>query len=196
MSIFEKRATFWTLAGILVVTSILDLLSTHHVATKYDTMELERNPVFVLLGGNTFTLIVTIRCVTVGLILGGMSYGMRRIPSLFPPHADGSLGVYAFINYLCLGKIKPRLRDQISITGLKRTGVLIGFMSGVVVSFFGLLASITNTFELIRGTHQLLALYIGGIAGGIILGFIMIRRDYLQSSESKPYSQQLDGGAS
>ena len=179
----QKPVFLTTVVAMLVVTAVLDILSTLSAIDGAGGWDAEVNPVFCLLRGSTSNhavLIVLIRLVLTTLVILYFIATVKRTAELYPTSRKRR-NLFGFLNYLFLGRDVSVLQSIYLIPPAKR------FLVGLAVPMaFGLIStsiavSVTNTFGLLNSTTDVVVCFVSTGLLGFFVGAAFLQREYHQS---------------
>lgn len=187
--LLRKQAVFRCASVALILSAVLDDLSTLYVWHSVGTPDGEANPVFRGLGQVTsgtmspVVLLTAMKAACVGVLILWLRLTLSRVAELYPPPGRQQ-NFLQFANYFFCGVEARGWRALFLVPQVRR--LYCGLSVPVVVAIIlgQLSVSVLNTFQLLPGFSGAVIFWacVGGF--GAIAGLEMLRRDFLGVSRS------------
>ncbi len=180
--------SFRTLSIALILSAILDDLSTLYVWHSVGTSDVEANPVFRGLGWVTsgtmspVVLLVAMKATCAGVLVLRLRLTLSRVPDLYPPLGRQHTFLQ-FANFFFCGVEVRGWRSLFLVPQVRR--LYRGLSVPVVAIILGQCSvSVVNTFRLFPGFSNVVIFWVCVGVSGLIAGLEMLRRDFLTLSRS------------
>ena len=183
-SLLRKRAAFNCFSIALILSAVLDALSTIYASRLAGTWDVEANPVFRGLGKATsgtvsgVVLLIAMKATTVGVLITWLRLTLSRIPDLYPP-CDRQRGFFQFISFLFCGAEVRGWRSHFLVPPVSRLyrGLSVPVTVAAILGMFS--ASMVNTFHVLEGFCGVVGFWLVVAEAGAFAGLEMLRRDFL-----------------
>jgi hypothetical protein len=194
LSWLRKRAAFNCFSIALILSAVLDALSTIYAWHLARTWDVEDNPVFRGLGRATsgtvspVVLLFAMKATVVGILILWLRLTLRLVPGLYP-QCGRQLGFSQFANFLFCGVEACGWKSIFIVPSMGRLYRGLSVPVAMVVIFGQFSASVVNTLQLLPGFSSVVIFWVAVAGVGALAGLEIIRRDFLalsQSSNSQP----------
>ena len=197
-SLLKKRAALSYFSIALILSAVLDVLSTIYASHFAGTWDVEANPVFRGLGRATsgavsaVAVLIAMKATSVGVLILWLRLTLSRVPDLYPP-LGRQHGFFRFANFLFCGAEVRGWRSLFLVPPVSR--LYRGLSVPVTVAgILGMLsASVVNTFQLLDGFSGAVMFWLVVAGAGGFAGLEMLRRDFFALSRNS--RSQQDGAA-
>ncbi len=189
-SLLTKRAAFRWFCIALILSAVLDELSTLYTAHWAGTWDVEDNPLFRGLWRPTsgtlgaVVLLLAMKATAIALLALWLRMTLGRVPDLYPPFGR-QLGLFQFVNFLFCGVEVRGWRSLFVVPRISRLyrGLSVPVATAMILGGFS--ASVVNTFNLLDGFSGVIIFWVvvGGV--GALAGLEILRRDFLALSRDK-----------
>ncbi len=192
--LLRKRAGFKCLSIALILSAILDDLSTVYVWHSVGTSDVEANLVFRGLGLATsatmspVVLLIALKATGVGILVLWLGLTLSRVPDLYPP-VGRAYSFFRFANFLFCGVEVRGWRSLFLVPRVSRLyrGLSVPVVVAMVLSQFS--AFVVNTFQLLPGFSSVVIFWVCVGGFGALAGLEMLRRDFLALSRNDDRQQ-------
>ncbi len=188
-SLLRKRAAFGCLSIALILSAILDDLSTIYVWHSVGSSDVEANPAFRGLGRamsatmSPVVLLIALKATGVGVLVLWLGLTLSRVPDLYPPRG-GRHGFLPFANFLFCGVEVRGWRSLFLVPQVSRLyrGLSVPVAVAIILGQFSV--SVVNTFQLLPGFFGAVMFWVCVGGCGALAGLELLRRDFLALSRN------------
>ncbi len=186
-SLLRKPTVFRCFSIALILSAVLDALSTIYVAHWAGTWDVESNPAFRGLWRPTsgtagaVAWLLAMKATTAGVLVLWLRLTLRRVPDLYP-QLGRQPGLLQFANFLYCGVEAHGWRSLLLVPRISRLyrGLSAPVAATVILGQFS--ASVVNTFHLLDGFTSVVVFWVVVAGVGALGGLEMLRRDFLAVS--------------
>lgn len=197
-SLLRKSTAFRCFSIALILSAVLDALSTIYIAHWAGTWYVEGNPAFRGLWRPTsgtvgaVAWLLAMKATTVGVLVLWLRLTLRRVPDLYP-QLGRPPGLLQFANFLFCGVEVHGWRSLLLVPRISRLyrGLSAPVAATVILGQFS--ASAVNALHLLDGFISLVVFRVVVAGVGAFGTLEMLRRDFLALSRDN--NSQSDGSA-
>jgi hypothetical protein len=193
-SLLKKRAALGCFSIALILSGVLDGLSTIYATHFAGTWDVEANPVFRGLWRATsgtvspLALLIAMKATSVGILILWLRLTISRVPDLYPP-LGRQHGFFQFSNFLFCGAEVRGWRSLFVVPPVSRLYRGLSVPVAVTAILGMLSVSIVNTLQLLDGFSGAVMFWLVSAGVGIFAGLETLRRDFFALSRNSSSQQ-------
>jgi hypothetical protein len=187
-SLLKKKAALGYISIALVVSAVLDALSTVYAFHSAGGWDVEANPLFRGLApakfGGAVALLFAMKAIVVGVSVLWLRLTLSRVPGLYP-QLGMQLGFFQFANFLFCGVEFRGWRSLFLFPPFCRLyrGLSVPVTMTIILGQFS--ASVVNTFQLLQGFLGVVIFWLVVAGVGLVAGLEILHRDFLALSRNQ-----------
>jgi hypothetical protein len=182
-SLLRKREALNYFSIALILSAVLDALSTIYACHFAGTWDVEANPVFRGLERATtgtvsaVILLIAMKATSVGVLILWLRLTLSRVPDLYPP-LGRQRGFFQFANFLFCGAEVRGWRSLFLVPPVSRLyrGLSVPVTVAAILGMCS--ASMVNTFHLLNGFSSAVIFWLVVAVAGAFAGLEMLHRDF------------------
>jgi hypothetical protein len=187
-SFLKKRATLGYISIALILSAVLDAVTTLYAFHSAGTWDVEDNPVFRGLApasfGGAVAWLIAMKAIGVSVSILWLGLTLRQVPGLYP-QLGMQLGFLQFANFLFCGVEFQGWRSLFLFPPIHRLYCGLSVPVTVTIILGGFSASVVNTFQLLQGFLGVVIFWLVVAGVGMLAGLEMLRRDFLGLSRNQ-----------